>query len=132
MPVTNKPLTPEAVQQTLAAAGIDTASGLALLNGKAERYFAMLERFLDHHADSATAITSALADNEPAAVQRLAHTLKGAAAIIGLHSISTTAMAVEQALLDGAPHAILTARVHTLQHEHRRIVGVLRDTLPKA
>lgn len=80
---------------------IDIDEGLERVMGDRALYARMLRRFHSDYAGGAKPIRAALACGERARAHRLAHTLKGAAGMIGAHALHAQASIVEQALDSG-------------------------------
>jgi PAS domain S-box-containing protein len=78
--------------------GMNVARGLAAWRGKTEKYLNLLGRFVDAHADDMPRLAASLAEGDQATAQRLAHTLKGAAATLGADHLAMLAERVEQAI----------------------------------
>ena len=91
--------------------GLDTTAGLAVASGKPDFYRRLLLRFRDRQRDFSGRFASALADDDPEACIRLAHSLKGVAGNIGARHIQQAAGALETACRAGRRRAeIDTAR----------------------
>ena len=101
-PVTATGLLRTPLQSTLASLadtpGLDLARGLGVLRGNAEKYLDLLVRFVAAHTDDMARLTASLDAGDPAAAQRIAHTLKGTAATLGAETLSAMARRVEEAL----------------------------------
>jgi PAS domain S-box-containing protein len=89
--------------------GIDLAAGLATCMGKQDLYLRLLGKFRDAQADFAEQFQVALADADPSAAARLAHSLRGTAGNIGARAVAQAATALEQACLAGEPAPALQA-----------------------
>jgi len=83
---------------SLLISGIATADGLRRAGGNRKRYESLLSLFADSQADSVSAIRAALASNDSATAQRLAHSLRGASANLGAAALAESASAVEAAI----------------------------------
>jgi HPt (histidine-containing phosphotransfer) domain-containing protein len=81
--------------------GVDTTTGLMRTGGRAPQYLNLLRRFTERHAGNAHEIADAIAGGDNAVGQRLAHTLKGVAATLGIDAVSAAARRVEMGLADG-------------------------------
>lgn len=81
---------------------IDVNDGIERVMGNRDLYGRMLRRFRDDYQDGALAIRSALAGNDKTLAHRLAHTVKGAAGMIGAHRLLDRASQLEEALRTGA------------------------------
>ncbi len=78
--------------------GMNVASGLATLRGNAEKYLKLLGQFVALHADDMTKLAASLDAGDQATAQRLAHTLKGAAATLGAEHLAALAGSLESRL----------------------------------
>ncbi|OQW79518.1 MAG: hypothetical protein BVN35_01345 [Proteobacteria bacterium ST_bin11] len=88
---------------------LDTAIGLRSFAGKQRSYQNMLQRFVDSHLDDARRILESLEADDMQTAQRLAHTLKGVAATLGLEQVRGLAAVLEQSIKSSAERsAILT------------------------
>jgi two-component system sensor histidine kinase/response regulator len=86
----------EAVSSELTAiAGVDTEGGLRRVGGNERLYRAMLRQYAEDQADTAPALRAALAAGDMKTAERLAHTLKGLSATLGIKRPSEAAEAVE-------------------------------------
>ncbi|GGY22297.1 hybrid sensor histidine kinase/response regulator [Paludibacterium paludis] len=81
---------------------IDTRQGLALFNGQSSRYAAFLRRFLADHGDDMAKLEDALASEDRKQAILLAHSLRSAAATLGILRISACATEMEERLSRGA------------------------------
>ena len=78
--------------------GIDTAAAMKRTGGNRQRYESLLRRFADSQASAAKEIRAALAANDTSTAERIAHSLKGAAANLGVNEVATSAANVETAI----------------------------------
>ncbi len=78
--------------------GLNVAHGLVSLRGKAEKYVDLLRRLAESHADDMAKLAACLTAGDHAQAQRLAHTLKGAAATLGADHLATMAESLEAVL----------------------------------
>lgn len=117
------------VSQLTALPGFDTVTGLASLNGKPDKYVKLLEHYLQHHTDVDRAIRQALDNGDYPAVRHQAHTLKGAAAALGLSDTRQAAAELEQAVRHEEPLAKLETLFADLSLRHaaqrEALAGVL-------
>jgi two-component system sensor histidine kinase/response regulator len=111
--------------------GFDSACGLAALGGRADKYALLLRKYLEVHDGTVAAIGNALAIADPARARRLAHTLKGTAATLGLPATSRAAADLERALADTASAAV-DEQLQQLADVHRRQTDTLRLALAAA
>lgn len=82
---------------------LDMADGIDRIMGNRDLYARMLKRFRSDYAHGAVPIGAALADGDAVLAHRLAHTLKGAAGMIGAHRLHQQASALELAIRTDAP-----------------------------
>lgn len=83
-------------------AAINYAAGLERVMGDQGMYLRVLTRFRLDYLDKAARLRAALAAGDLALAQRLAHTLKGAAAMIEARALRRLAVQAEQQLRSGA------------------------------
>jgi len=76
-------------------AGVDTTDGLHRVGGNERLYRAMLRQYAEDQADTSTALRAALAAADMKTAERLAHTLKGVSATLGIKRPSEAAAVVE-------------------------------------
>ncbi|MCC6074873.1 response regulator [Pseudomonas sp. GCM10022188] len=96
-------------------AGIDLAAGLATCMGKRDLYRRLLGKFHAAHSGFARQFQTALADPDPSAATRLAHSLRGAAGNIGAKAVAQAAGTLEQACQSGAAGDEVTSRVNEVE-----------------
>src|SRR5215813_2530139 len=94
---------PLAPPDSLLIAGIATADGLKRAGGNRKRYESLLSLFADSQANSVSSIRAAIASNDSATAQRLAHSLKGASANLGAAALAESAAKVEAAIQSNQP-----------------------------
>ncbi len=103
------------LRQTLdGIAGIDLEAGLRCVRGKLTTYVRLLTLFAQGHADDVAALHRHLATGALDEAQRLAHSLKGAAATLGAVAVCLRAQELETVLHVQAPRADLEARITAL------------------
>ena len=95
--------------------GFDTAAGLTTLSGKVDKYQALLEKYLAHYEHSPDDIRQTLDAGDHETAQRQAHTLKGAAGMLGLQATRQAAAELEQALRLEEVEASIELRLKQLQ-----------------
>ena len=67
-------------------AGVDAADGLHRVGGNLRLYRAMLQQYAEDQAETPAALRAALADGDAKTAKRLAHTLKGVSATLGINT----------------------------------------------
>jgi CheY-like chemotaxis protein/HPt (histidine-containing phosphotransfer) domain-containing protein len=95
--------TSDPLEQLRNIPGIDLECGLRYLNGKADRYLALLKQFLSGHAQDTAKLDDLLHKHSLSEAQRLAHTLKGAGSTLGLTELAAAAADLDTRL----KHALL-------------------------
>jgi signal transduction histidine kinase/CheY-like chemotaxis protein len=78
--------------------GVDVTRGLAALRGKTGRYIDLARLFLAAHAGDIEKLKAAIAADDHELAVRLAHSLKGAAATLGIDDLAENAKHIEFAL----------------------------------
>lgn len=78
--------------------GVDVARGLGMVRGKAGKYLSLVRGFLEGHAGDIEKLKAAIAAGDYELAVRLAHTLKGAAATLGIDPLAENAKHIEFAL----------------------------------
>lgn len=90
---------------------LDVADGVARLMGDRALYARIVVRFRADHGDGAAAIGEAIGRGDTRLAHRLAHTLAGAAGMIGARALRQRAGALELALSQGGSAAGALAAV---------------------
>ena len=85
--------------------GLNAAEGLSRVAGNKKLYRKLLRQFSSTEADAARRIASALAENDRALAERLAHTVRGVAGNIGARAVQDAAANLEKAIAGSAPAA---------------------------
>jgi CheY-like chemotaxis protein len=87
-----------AASGSLVIPGIDTTTALRRTGGNRKRYESLLARFADSQSAAPSDIRAALATEDSTAARRIAHSLKGASANLGVNSLAEIAAKVEAAI----------------------------------
>jgi HPt (histidine-containing phosphotransfer) domain-containing protein len=106
---------------------VDVAEGLKRVGGNKRLYRDLLRQFAAKQADAAAQITTALDSNDLAVAERIAHTVKGVAANLGITAVSAAAAELEKTIRHGTgstPAALETFRV-----ELRSQTAAIREKL---
>jgi CheY-like chemotaxis protein len=107
---------------------IDVRRAVARVGGKLDLYRTLLATYAERHRDDVEATRRCLEANDLAGLQHLAHTLCGAASILGITDVAQLAEALSRGTAD-MPPAERTQRLHALAAAQQRIIGLL-DRLP--
>ena len=139
-PAAAAPATPAAAPDMQAlleqVPGLDVAYGLRNLRGRIPNYVRLLRKYADGHGQDAEAIRQTLDAGQGADAQRLAHSLKGVAGMIGMPGVQALAARLEAAIRDGEARSLiddLIAQVAEAQGAVVAAIAVLPDgTSPPA
>jgi two-component system sensor histidine kinase/response regulator len=110
--------------------GLDTVTGLRLMGGKQTLYLDMLRKFALKQADVADRIRNALVAGDPAAAERIVHTLKGLCGSIGAHGLQQQAAGFESMLRSGVTDHVLEPPLVDLEDKIADLIGKLKIHLP--
>ncbi|GEM_PF-888038 len=102
-PAVIKPAVPSSDGELPPIEGVDAAAGLNRVAGNSRLYRSLLEQFAARQASTAEQITAALGDGDRVLAERLAHTVKGVAANIGIKRVQAAAEKVERAIRAADP-----------------------------
>lgn len=102
---------------------LDTGTGLQQLMGDRALYQQILQRFRQRYQDAPAQARAAWAAGDPVVAARIAHTLKGAAGMIGARQVARLAHALESAGND----SLLAALEAALQALLVQIEVILRE-----
>src|SRR6266851_999133 len=112
-------------------AGVDTADGLHRVGGNWRLYRAMLQQYAEDQAETPAALRAALAAGDAKTAERLAHTLKGVSATLGIKPASEAGAVVEDRIRHGRLEGIeddLTA----LEQATEAVIAGIRAALTPA
>jgi CheY-like chemotaxis protein len=112
-------------------AGVDIADGLHRVGGNERLYHAMLRQYADDQADTATALRAALAAADMKTAERLAHTLKGVSATLGIKRPSEAAAVVEDRIRHGRLGGI-EADLAAVEEATAAVIAAIRTALVQA
>ncbi|MDP3009549.1 MAG: response regulator [Methylococcales bacterium] len=99
-----------AVTQIPSPSLIEQQVGLKYLGGNLPSYQQMLVKFADIHCTDANSLQAALEAGDQATAGRIAHSLKGISATLGMASLREVVSTLEQKINDGLP-------THNLENE---------------
>ena len=88
-------------QQLADIAGLDADAGLARVRGNAANYRRFLRLFIEQHTPDVGRLAAALAANDIDAIARIAHSLKGAAGMIGATVLAELAASLDDRIRAG-------------------------------
>jgi two-component system sensor histidine kinase/response regulator len=107
------------------APGLDVDAGLAFVGNSADVYVRLLKRFVQLHEHEVTDMVRQAERAEYASLQRLAHSIKGGAATLGLCGLAGVAKQLEDAASEGTPHPRLVELARTLEADHAELSRLL-------
>jgi two-component system sensor histidine kinase/response regulator len=122
-------MTPTSSPLTAVPAGhvLQVETGLQQLMGDRDLYLQILRRFLQRYPNSGCQARQAFEDNEPGHAQRIIHTLKGAAGMIGAQQVYLLASQLEP--LCAGPAQAWSAPLAQLEQALRSLVTVIDGVL---
>jgi two-component system sensor histidine kinase/response regulator len=123
----NQPLQP--VNEQLLIPGFDVADGLARMLGDLDMYKELLLRFRDGQVDTCAKIRRALAGHEQKVAERLAHTLKGVAGMVGAKALQQHAAQLEAAIREHHDKLEIEQQIIHLEHEMQALFAALGKVL---
>jgi two-component system, sensor histidine kinase and response regulator len=109
--------------------GIDTQAALKRTGGNRQRYVWLLQRFADSQVGAVREIRAALKAQDSATAQRTAHSLKGAAANLGVNAVATAAGSAEVAI---RTQSEVEPTLGELERTLFVVVAAIQRTLPSA
>jgi HPt (histidine-containing phosphotransfer) domain-containing protein len=107
--------------------GIDATWALKQMRGSRQRYESLLRRFAQQQASVVEEIREALGGGDEAKAERLAHSLKGAAGVLGAKELSGEAAKAELAIRDGLN---IETALKSLSDEVGQTVDAIQEALP--
>jgi len=114
--------------------GLDIQVGLRTVQGKPDRYISLLRGFSTSQSSTMQDIRDALARDDRSTAERLAHTLKGLAGMIGAYELQRHANNLEQQLrqdVDGRHGAASIDTLQSLQGLLERQITSIARALPE-
>jgi HPt (histidine-containing phosphotransfer) domain-containing protein len=113
-----------------AVPGLDVARGLALLSGNAGKYLRLLRCFVESHAGDMSHLAARLADGDRVAARRLAHTLKGTGATLGVDQLARIAARLEIRLGTDQENAVTSPEIRREMAAIDQELAALSTALP--
>jgi PAS domain S-box-containing protein len=95
---------------------INSEQGLKYLRGNVASYHRLLAKFYDTHYEDAHTLKALLEANEHELAKRMAHTLKGTSATLGIEEVHQIALALEEKVSQAAPPGDLSAVIAALDN----------------
>jgi two-component system sensor histidine kinase/response regulator len=123
------PVRPEGEESSLVIEGIDVQDGLARTLGNREFFLQMLGRFRDTQRDTVADIRNALQQDREQA-ERLAHSLKGVAGLLGAGAVFERSSQLETAIRHGASESDLVPLLNALDEAMSALHAAIGRALP--
>lgn len=105
--------------------GIDKVAGLTACSGKEALYLRLLRKFHATQFCFVEQFQAALADPDPTAATRMAHTLRGNAGNIGAKSVAQAAAQLEQACRAGEPSKVVQSNLSEVEQHLMPVLSAL-------
>jgi two-component system sensor histidine kinase/response regulator len=97
--------------------GMDLAAGLHRVRKRMSSYVRLLRLFVESHGDDVERLWDLLATGARDDAQRLAHSMKGAAGMLGAMNVQESAAGIETALRDGSASDVIDRQITALESE---------------
>lgn len=121
------------INRLSAVPGLDVARGISVVRGKTAKYIELLAQFVSAHADDMDRLAESIAAGDHAKAVLLAHSLKGAAATLGIVSLAEAARHIELQQREEMDDCLeLQADMNTVRHELETISAALPAALSAA
>jgi len=127
-PISTRPLDPISGPDSSVFSGMDTAAALKRSGGNLNRYESLLRRFAESQATAIDDIRVAMVAKDTSTARRLAHSLKGAAANLGLSALAEVAARAESAI---ESEQDIPLALESLSHSLDSSLDTIRRALPK-
>ena len=105
---------------------IDQEVGLSYLGGDLASYRRMLDKFADLHDGDAARLRAALDGGDRAGAERLAHSLKGTSATLGIEELRRIAYGLERNIRDGLGAGELAGDIDALEEGLAAVCAEIR------
>jgi len=116
--------------------GMNVDRGLTVLGGKTDIFIDWLNRFIELHANDMTRLAECLANGDQSTARRLAHTLKGAASVLGIDHLAELAERLESVLRTSKEEGIcaedIRAEMEAINLELTTLAAVLPPSTAKS
>ena len=109
--------------------GLDLEASMRNVGGRKGTFVNLLRKYASVHEGDLPALRRAIADGKVREARRLAHSLKGAAGILGAPRLQAAAASLEGAIADGAPLGVVDDMTAALAVAHDALIDAIR-TLP--
>ena len=110
--------------------GLDVQFGLRTLRGRVASYVRLLRMYVHIHADDMATVRASLAAKDFGGARRLAHSLKGASAMLGIGRVSEQAAVLEAVIHKQRGADEIAGCVDATETELAPLVAAIRAVLP--
>lgn len=114
-------------QQLSAVPGLDYASGLARVRGNEEKFRQLASLFLREHRQDIEKMSAAIGSGNVQLIEHVAHSLKGAASLIGASIVAGLAMSLLEAVRKNELQGSLGSHLRSLEDPFRQLVDGLEN-----
>jgi CheY-like chemotaxis protein/HPt (histidine-containing phosphotransfer) domain-containing protein len=118
-----------------AIAGLQIKTGLGYVQNRLDRYELLLQKFIGTAVNDLARLRAALATDDRPAMSGAAHSLRGAAAVVGATAVESAALAIENVIRERKNQEELRLAIEQLESTHSALaaaVGTLQATTPAA
>jgi PAS domain S-box-containing protein len=130
-PATQSNTEQDVMSRLSAVPGLDLERGISVVRGKTARYIQLLSQFIEVHAEDMDRLAENIAAGDHAKAVLLAHSLKGAAATLGIVSLAEAARHIElQQREESDDSKELQADMKIVRHELEVLGAALPTTQP--
>jgi two-component system, sensor histidine kinase and response regulator len=112
--------------------GLDVELGLRRVMGKVDLYRSLLRKFVDSHGGFADDMAQAMARDDWATAERLAHTLKGVAGTVGATALQEQAQSLEAVIKAVASTDIIEEALAQVVSHLRLLIEGIQASLDEA
>ena len=113
-------------RQIEAIPGLDLEASMRNVGNRKGTFVNLLRKYVSAHEEDLSALRRAIADGNATEARRLAHSLKGAAGILGAPRLQAAAASLEGAITDGAPFAVVADMTAVLAAAHDSLIYAIR------
>ena len=110
--------------------GLDTELGLRRVLGKKSAYLNMLRNYVSSQENTPVELRTALAAEDRATAERIAHTAKGVNGNIGASGLQKMAGKLESMIRDGAACDAIEVGMAPFEKAHSAMLAALKATMP--
>jgi two-component system sensor histidine kinase/response regulator len=110
--------------------GLDVELGLKRVIGKKPLYFNMLRKYVTNQANTSNELRAALAANDYATAERVAHSAKGVSGNIGASNLQTMAAEIEKMIHENIAADSVIEKVTPFEIAQNAMIDALKSQLP--